>query len=223
MPRPPETPAVFVVEDDTDLRDALSFRLRAAGLPVRAYATAEAFLAEHTPDMLGCLVTDVRLPRMDGVSLIGTLSDRGNRLPIIVISGHAETPLVVDAMRAGAVDFLEKPLDPAAVVASVRAAMQGASTAASLRSEAARMADRLAVLSPREREVFDRFAVNVTTKQVADALSLSPKTVESHRARLLEKLGADSPSALVRLSVLVALFSPHAGEGDPERPESGIS
>ncbi len=199
-------PTVFVVEDDAEARERLWLHLSAAGLIVKTYEAAEAFLAEHTPELTGCLITDVRLPRMDGVRLTEELANRPNRLPIIVISGYADTPLVVQAMRAGAVNFLNKPLDPQALMRALHAAMQESSTTISLRSEAAAAGYRVSTLSPREREVFDAFARGLSTKQVADHLGLSPKTVETHRTHLHEKLKVDTPYALVRMGVLGALF-----------------
>ncbi|WP_158258575.1 response regulator transcription factor, partial [Rhodopila globiformis] len=120
-----------------DQRDALLLLLKSAGFAARAYGSAEAFLADHTPGLTGCVLADVRLPGMDGVGLVNALNRRGNQLPVIVISGYTETPLVVEAMRAGAVDVQEKPLDPPLLLASVRAAIGGAGGAASLRSEVA--------------------------------------------------------------------------------------
>lgn len=202
----PAIPTVFIVEDDADSRDRLCLHLQAAGLIVRSYETAEAFLADHTPELTGCLITDVRLPQMDGVRLVEELARRQNRLPVIVISGYAETPLVVQAMRAGAVDFLNKPLDPQILLRTLHAAMQQATTTVSLRSEAAAAAFRVSTLSPREREVFDAFARGLSTKQVANALGVSPKTIETHRAHLYEKLKVDTPYALARIGVLGALL-----------------
>jgi two-component system, LuxR family, response regulator FixJ len=217
MPAPPKsgTPAVFLVEDDVDVREGLAFHLLAAGFTVHSYETAELFLAAHTREMTGCLITDVRLPQMDGIGLIEALTRKGNTLPVIVISAFAQTSLVVDAMRAGAIDFLEKPLVPSAVLNAVRLAMQGASSTASLRSEEAVAATRIASLTPREREVFGRFATGASTKQVASDMAISAKTVEAFRSRLLDKLNARTPSELIRLAVLSAVFgSVAAGRDD---------
>nr|WP_294518671.1 response regulator [uncultured Rhodopila sp.] len=202
----PAIPTVFVVEDDPEARDRLCLHLQVAGLVVKSYESAEAFLLDHTPELTGCLITDVRLPRMDGVRLVEELSRRPNRLPVIVISGYAETPLVVEAMRAGAVDFLNKPLDPAILLRTLHAAMQQATTTVSLRSEAAAAGFRISTLSPREREVFDGFTRGLSTKQVANELGVSPKTIETHRSHLYEKLKVDTPYALVRIGVLRALL-----------------
>lgn len=202
----PAIPTVFIVEDDADARDRLSLHLQAAGLVVKSYETAEAFLADHTPELTGCLIADVRLPQMDGVRLVEELARRPNRLPVIVISGYAETPMVVEAMRAGAVDFLNKPVNPQSLLRILHAAMQQATTTANLRSEAAAAGFRVSTLSPREREVFDGFARGMSTKQVANALGVSPKTIETHRAHIYEKLKVDSPYALARIGVLRALL-----------------
>jgi two-component system, LuxR family, response regulator FixJ len=208
MPPSPDLRHVYLVEDDTNQRDGLQLMLESSGFVVHPYESAEAFLAEHTPILVGCVVSDVRLPGMDGVGLINTLKQTANQLPVIVISGYAETPLVVEAMRAGAVDFHEKPLDPQSLIAAVHAATNGVDREVELRNEVAAAAPRLASLSERETEVFLRFGQGTPAKRIADEMGLSPKTVESHRTRLLEKLGLESPSALVRLSLLVAIYDP---------------
>lgn len=213
MSAQPETPTVYLVEDDADVREGLAFYLVNSGLPVAAYDTAETFLAQHTSAMAGCLVTDLRLPGMDGISLIEAVTANGNRLPIIVMSAYTDTPLVVQAVRAGAVDFIEKPLDQNLIITAIRRAINGASSSAALRSEAAAAAPYIALLSPREREVFDAFAMGATTKQVADRLNLSPKTIEAHRKHVLEKLRINTMNALVRLGVLTTLFGPPSAAG----------
>jgi two-component system response regulator FixJ len=132
--------------------------------------------------------------------------EKRDQLPVVVISGHAQTPLVVRAMRAGAVDFLEKPLDPEAVIGAVRAALGGTVTPASLRQAAVAASARVAALSPREREVLDGFARGAATKQIADELGVSAKTVETYRARVQEKLGVTTTYGLARMGVLAAVF-----------------
>jgi two-component system response regulator FixJ len=178
-----------------------------SGLAAQGFASAEAFLAVHTIGMSGCLVVDVRLPKMDGLSLIAALNAQATRLPPIVISGFADTPLVVEAMRAGAVDFLEKPFTLNALLEAVRVAMTWASPGlADMRGDAAASAARVARLTPRERTVFNGFATGASTKRLANILQLSPKTVETYRTRLLQKLDVDTPYALVRLAILASLF-----------------
>jgi two-component system response regulator FixJ len=206
-------PTVYLVEDDPELREGLAFYLRSSGLSVAAYETAEMFLAQHTAAMTGCLVTDLRLPGMDGISLIEAITDNGNRLPIIVMSAFTDTPLVVQAVRTGAVDFIEKPLDQRIMLNAIHRAMKGASSGAALRSEAAAAASHIALLSPRERQVFEAFASGATTKQVADRLHLSPKTIEAHRKHLFGKLRINTMNTLVRLGVLSALFDLPSGAG----------
>jgi two-component system, LuxR family, response regulator FixJ len=218
MPPSHETPCVYVVEDDPEQRDGIGLMLRSAGFVSRLFDTAESFLAAHTDTMAGCVVSDVRLPGLDGVELIEAMNARGTRLPVIIISGFADTQTVVEAMRVGAVDFQEKPLDGTLLLGSVRSAMRGGSATTTLRGEATTARSRLATLSPRERAVFLAFSQGTSTKQIADQMGLSPKTVESHRTHLLEKLGLDSPSALIRLSVLMAIF----GLSDVDTP-SGFS
>lgn len=215
MPEKPRTASaatVFVVEDDADARAAICFLLDAEGRSTRGFATAEAFLTEAEAEAEramgrrgGCVVVDVRLPGMDGVALIGEMSRRRLGLPVLAISGYTDTPLVVRAMRAGAADFLEKPLDPDTLRESVALILAGARTAENLSREAFAVAARLQVLTPREREVFDRLAHGNSTKQAAVYLGLSPKTVETYRANVLAKMGVATTHALARIGVLAAL------------------
>jgi two-component system, LuxR family, response regulator FixJ len=199
---------VFIVDDDQDLRAGLAYYLRSVGgFSVDEHGSAESFLAAHEPSLSGCLLTDLRLPRMDGVSLVATLNRMGTQLPALVMSGFAQTDLVVAALRAGAIDFLEKPLDPPTVLRAVRAALLSGATVARLRSEAATAAERLNSLSPRERDVLTSFATGAMTKQVAGMLQISPKTVETYRLRLFGKLQVSSQSALVRMAMLTTIFS----------------
>jgi two-component system response regulator FixJ len=204
-----ELPAIFMVEDDPLLQEVLSNGLGDAGFLVRAFSTAEAFLEAHTTQMRGCLLVDLRLPRMDGIALIAALIGRATRLPSVAMSGFSRTPIVVEAMRAGAIDFLEKPFELSDLLRAVRVANRWASTgAAETRADAAMAAARVSFLTYRERTIFDAFATGASTKQIASILSLSPKTVETYRLRLLSKLNVYTPYALVRLAVLNSLFGP---------------
>jgi two-component system response regulator FixJ len=209
MPTTPDRPTVFMIEDDPTVRESLSITLVESGVAVQVFDTAEAFLEVHTTEMRGCLLVDIRLPQMDGISLIAALGDRATRLPSVAMSAYTRTPLVVDAMRVGAVDFLEKPFAELALLRAVWVAMQWASTgAADMRADAAAATARVGMLTARERTVFNEFATGASTKQVADILALSPKTVETYRTRLLSKLDVNTPYALVRLAVLASLFGP---------------
>jgi len=205
----PALPTIFLVDDDPIIQDVLSAELIHAGMAVQTFGSAEAFLKAHTVGMRGCLLVDVRLPGMDGVGLIAALRIRATHLPAVAMSGYARTPLVVEAMRAGAVDFLEKPFGPGALMTALNVAIKWASTgAADMHADAAEAAARVVGLTPRERTVFNEFATGASTKEVATILGVSPKTVETYRARLLSKLDVDTPYALVRLAVLASLFGP---------------
>ncbi len=198
---------IFIVEDDLHLQEVLSSSLGEAGFVVEVFASAEAFLEVQTAKMRGCLLVDIRLPRMDGIALIAALAHRANRLPSIAMSGFTRTPVVVEAMRLGAVDFLEKPFDLPALLQALCVAMQWASKGrVDARADAAAAAAQVSHLTPRELTIFNEFAVGASTKQVARTLTLSPKTVETYRTRLLSKLDVDTPYALVRLAVLNLLF-----------------
>jgi two-component system, LuxR family, response regulator FixJ len=209
MPTVLDPPTVFVVENDRVVQESLSISLAASGMPVYVFDTAEAFLEVHTTKMRGCLLVDIELPQMDGIDLIAALGDRATRLPSVAMSGLTHTPLVVEAMRTGAVDFLAKPFTSHNLVRALHVALHWASTgAADMRSDAVAAASRVATLTPRERTIFNNFATGASTKQVADILALSPKTVETYRMRLLHKLDVSTPYALVRLAVLTSLFGP---------------
>lgn len=207
MPAMPDLPAIYIVEDNPKMQKILSRTLSASGFVVQGFESAEAFLEVHTTKMRGCLLVDIQLPQMDGIALIAALSERATRLVSVAMSGFAHTPLVVEAMRVGAVDFLEKPIAHPVLLRALRVAVQWESTGrADTRADAAAAARRVSLLTPRERTIFDEFATGASTKQVADTLALSPKTIETYRTRLLNKLDVVSPYALVRLAVLNSLF-----------------
>ncbi|WP_296596421.1 response regulator FixJ [Phenylobacterium sp.] len=193
--------AVHVIDDDEAVRESLTTVLGAAGFAVTAYASAYAFLEiiEHAP--AGCVVTDVCMPQISGLDLLRRLQDRLDRFPVIVLTGEADVAMAVEALKNGALDLIEKPYAAEAVVASVREAMtqlEARTGRDSLRSEALQ---RLAALSAREREVLDGVVQGLSNKEVARDLGISPRTVEAYRANLMMKMGADSLSELVRLTI----------------------
>lgn len=206
------TPAavVHVVDDDEAVRDSLRFLLDAAGLAVRTHASAEALLSAE-PTVPGCVLTDVRMPSMDGLELLRRLRAAAIAVPVLVMTGHADVPMAIRAMKAGALDFLEKPFSDDALVAAVRAALDESRRTAGTRAQTEKASARIAGLTPREREVFDLLVEGLPTKAIAKALGASPRTIEVHRARVMEKLGARSLPELVRLA-LATRGEPRLGE-----------
>lgn len=202
---------VHVVDDDEAVRDSLRFLLEAADFAVRTHASAEALLSA-APRCPGCVLTDVRMPGVDGLELLRRLHRAGVDLPVIVMTGHADVPMAVRAMKAGALDFLEKPFSADALVASVRTALDESRRAAEARAQIERASARIAGLTPREREVFELLVTGLSTKAIANALGASPRTIEVHRARVMEKLDAGSLPEVVRLALAAQAHPSSAGE-----------
>jgi FixJ family two-component response regulator len=194
-------PTVYIVDDDPQVCESLSLLVRSAGLATQTYLTAEAFLeAFHdAPDSPRCLVLDVRMPGLSGLALQETLAAQGKTVPIIMISGCADIPMAVQAMNAGAVDFLEKPFNRHALLARIQEAIDRDAKRQQQAARRAQLAARVATLSPRQREVLDRLVAGKHSKQIATELGIGEKTVAKHRAGVLEKMQADSAVELVRL------------------------
>jgi two-component system response regulator FixJ len=182
---------IHVVDDDAAVRDSMRFLLEAAGLSVRTYDSAHALLATPLPQA-GCVLTDLHMPGIDGMQLQLLLAQRGVRLPVIVITGHGDIPLAVRAMKAGAVDFIEKPCSDDALLGAVRRALDRSRRTV----EASR---RIAVLTRREHEVLELMVAGKTNKQIGKLLGISPRTIDVHRARVFHKLQADSLPELVHI------------------------
>jgi len=199
---PPPEPTVFVVDDDRAMRESLSWLLDSVGLRVRSYATAADFLAEHDPAQPGCLVLDVRMPGMSGLDLQAELARRGVELPTIVITGHAEVSMAVRAVKAGAIDFIEKPFSDQLLLDRVRQALEIDLEAREVRRRREHARRRLATLTAREREVLNLVVAGKANKEIASALGVSPKTVEVHRAHVMSKMCVDSLAELIRLTLL---------------------
>lgn len=202
----PSNPAVHVIDDDDAARDSLSFLLRSAQIEVRAYETAPAFLAIANTVAAGCIITDVRMPEMTGIELLRRLREAGIGIPVIVITGHGDIPLAVEAMKYGAADFFEKPYDDEALLAAVRAALNRQEGAAQKAAERAELNGRLATLSNRERQVLEGLVAGKPNKIIAFDYGISPRTVEIYRANVMTKMQAASLSELVRMAMIAGIF-----------------
>jgi two-component system, LuxR family, response regulator FixJ len=198
---PPE-PIVFVVDDDRAMRESLRWLLESVGLTVRTYANAADFLREYEPTQPGCLVLDVRMPGMSGLDLQAELGRRGAGLPTIVVTGHAEVPMAVRAVKAGAVDFIEKPFSDQLLLDRVRQALEIDRLEREVRRRREEARRRLESLTAREREVLMLVAAGKQNKEIAAELGLSPKTVEVHRSHVMSKMSVDSLAELIRVAIL---------------------
>lgn len=194
-------PTVFVVDDDRDARDAMKSLLTTAGYRAKSYSSARAFLESYRAQGNGCLITDVRMPGMNGLEMLSRLAAEGSKLPAIIITGQGDIAMAVQAMRAGAVDFIEKPVDSGTVLASIHNALQPASSSAAFSALRAEAAMRVAGLTKREREVMNLVVAGHANKEIAFRLGVSQRTVEVHRANVMKKMGAASLSDLVRLAI----------------------
>ena len=195
-------PTVVVVDDDEAVRDSLQVMLEAEGFAVETFAAADAFLEGYRPAPNSCLLIDVRMPGMDGIELLTRLATRVSSPPVIMMTGHGDVPMAVMAMKLGAVDFIEKPFTAEALVRSIRDALIVCRAASSATDETDR---RLARLTEREREVLEQLLVGRSNKGIALRMGISPRTVEIHRARVMEKMQAHSLSHLVRLALAAGI------------------
>jgi len=192
---------VYIVDDDEAVRDSLSVLLESKAFAVRSFASALEFL-EAAPSLpAGCLIVDIRMPEMDGLELQQHLIDRSLDFSLIVITGHGDVPLAVRAMKAGAVDFIQKPFASEAILNSLDTALARLAAPNEQDPAAVAAATKLALLSPREREVLEGLLAGLPNKTIAYDLAISPRTVEIHRARVMDKMGARSLSELVRLAL----------------------
>ena len=196
---------VFIIDDDAAVRESLGALLEAKGLEVEAYDSGDAFLAAYRPEFRGCALVDLRMPGTDGLALIERLKARGASLPIVVVTGHGDVPLAVRAMKAGAIDFIEKPYNDQAILDAVRQALARTAAPVASETEAANATDLIAKLTPREREVLQQLVIGRPNKIIAHELKISPRTVEIHRANLMRKLEAASLAQLVRLGLAAGI------------------
>jgi two-component system, LuxR family, response regulator FixJ len=197
--------AVFIVDDDAAVRKGLAFSLRTAGYAVEAFPSALAFLEDYDPRRGGCLLLDVQMPGMTGVELQEQLNVHGWRIPVIFITGHGTVALAVAAIKAGAFDFVEKPLREEALLESIERALNWNDKAHEQRLERAQLQARAELLTEREQEVLDLVAAGEPNKVIARRLRISFRTVELHRAHIIEKLQAGSLSDLIRMAIILTV------------------
>jgi two-component system response regulator FixJ len=200
-------PIVYVIDDDDAVRHSLEFLLKTAGIEVRGFESAKAFLEMLPRIKTGCIITDVRMPEITGIDLLRRVKESGGDIPVIVITGHGEISLAVEAMKIGAVDFLEKPFDDDLLLASVRSALNKEAGTAKHKAEVADIHDKLAALSNREHQVLEGLVVGKANKVIAFDLGISPRTVEIYRANLMTKMAANSLSDLVRMAMTAGILT----------------
>jgi two-component system, LuxR family, response regulator FixJ len=197
----PRDQCVYIVDDDEAVRDSLSVLLESKGYAVKSFVSAPEFLEKAWSLPAGCLVVDIRMPEMDGLELQQRLIERSLGFPLIVITGHGDVPLAVRAMKAGAIDFIEKPFASEAILDSLAAAFGRLATPTGQDLAAGTALNKLNFLSPREREVLEGLLAGLPNKSIAYDLGISPRTDEIHRARVMDKMGARSLSELIRLAL----------------------
>ena len=197
----PSDAIVHVMDDDEAMRDSLSFLIKTAGLSARTYDSASAFLGHLHEVKSGCIVTDVRMPGLSGIDLLHRLRERQVALPVIVITGHGDVPLAVEAMKSGAIEFLEKPFDDETLLTAVKAALSSDSAHARREAERTEIMERLANLSNRERQVLEGLVAGHPNKTIAFDHGISPRTVEIYRAKVMTKMEAASFADLIRTVV----------------------
>jgi two-component system response regulator FixJ len=210
---------VHVIDDDEAVRESLTFLLKTAGLAVRTYENATAFLHDDPKTKSGCIVTDVRMPDISGIDLLLRLKELNVILPVIVITGHGDVPLAVEAMKSGALDFLEKPFDDDALLNSVNAALHHQGADAKRVADRAEIIEKLATLSNRERQVLEGLVAGHPNKTIAFDHGISPRTVEIYRANLMSKMQAGSLSELVRMALVGGMLEGEAKPGPAKQPK----
>ena len=194
---------VYVVEDDEAVRDSLELLLKSDGKPVKTYDNANAFLKDYSEKMAGCIVLDIRMPGMDGMELQKKLNDKHSILPIIFVTGHGDVPMAVDAMKEGAVDFIQKPYREEALLQKIEAALEQDLEQRKTLGEKQEILRRVKSLTPREHEIMDRMIAGQANKVIAIELEISQRTVEIHRSRVMHKMGTHSLAHLVRMVLSV--------------------
>jgi len=204
----PAKPTIYVVDDDAASRDSLMFLLKSAKLAAESFESADTFLSEAPPLGGCCVITDIRMPGMSGIDLLKRLRKDGSSIPVIVMTGHGDVPLAVEAMKHGAMDFLEKPFDDEVMLTSVRNALSQQKEDRHREDERNAIMDKLATLSARERQVLEGLVAGLPNKSIAFDLSISPRTVEIYRANVMTKMSAGSLSELVRMALTAGVLAP---------------
>lgn len=204
----PAKPTIFIIDDQQSVREALAEMLSVFGFDVETHASADAFLRAYEAPRPGCVVADVRMPGMDGIELVRELGRRAAALPVVLISGHADVPMAVAAIKAGAEDFIEKPVDDAQLVAAINRGLARLFA----RHDAQRSRDALAGcfarLTPRQVEIFDLVVGGFTSQAIAGKLGIGTRTVESYRAEIMQKMQAESVAVLVRQAIRLGRITP---------------
>ncbi|MBJ7411631.1 MAG: response regulator [Phenylobacterium sp.] len=195
-------PIVHLIDDDEAVRTSLAFVLEMSDLPAKTYPSAIEFLEVAETLTGGCIVTDVRMPEMSGLELVRRLKERNIKLPVIVITGHGDVPLAVEAMRAGVIDFIEKPFDDEVLLRSIRMALDTTAESDAQAQERQRFEEMLSTLSGREKDVLRGVIAGKMNKVIAFELGISPRTVEVYRANVMSKTNANGLSELVRIALL---------------------
>jgi two-component system response regulator FixJ len=197
------SPTVYVIDDDHAVRDSLRWLLGSLNLPVLSYSTGESFFEALETEPSGCIISDVRMPGMSGLDLQRQVSDNGWDIPVIIVTGHADVPMAIRAMKNGAYDFIEKPYSDQLLLERVQEAVRSDIGHRSKRDRQRETADRAATLSIREKEILDLVVAGLANREIADRLSLSIKTVEAHRSKVMAKMEATSLPHLIRQALLL--------------------
>jgi FixJ family two-component response regulator len=210
-----ETPTVFVVDDDGNIRSALARLIRSLGMQVKTFASAREFLGCQRPDGPACLILDVRLAGENGLMVQDALRTAACHPPIIFLTGHGTVPMCVRAMKAGAVDFLLKPVDDEDLLAAISTALEQDYRTRHSQRQRAELLQRVATLTPREQEVMDLVITGLLNKEIAYTLGTGEKTIKAHRARVMQKMQASSVAELVRMGAMVEMCEPHPAQSSP--------
>jgi two-component system, LuxR family, response regulator FixJ len=201
---------VHVIDDDAAVRDSLEFLLSSAGIPTETHESAAAFLDTHRGAEVGCIVTDIRMPEISGLDLLRRVKEVNPQLPVILITGHGDVPLAVEAMKLGAADFIEKPFDDEALLAAIGVALDRSHQREREGARNLELRSRLASLSARERQVLDGLVAGNPNKTIAYDLGISPRTVEVYRANVMTKMQAATLSELVRMALVTGALPANA-------------